>query len=314
MKINRVLICGNRPFTYICASKLLHSLNYVTMLHGGADKNNVVRYVEKNKIYSDRIKVIDRLEDDDIYDVILIDYSNEHINKMLIDLINNRSKIIVFFGLRVDAMNISYEINATGKYKKEVIFANATLKSIFEKNVIKNTIPSNKIVLGHPKGEIKEEVKDVLEEVFDGCDLDIEFEENMDAYLKYSTAVILPIYFTVCKFNGKTEYIDKYSTWMSMAAMDEAMLALQKMCVPEVPSKVKTFVRNHTKILFYLWLRYIRKNKKYKKWINYEINNNKKDIEQLNLSFRKLIGDIIPLKNWKCLEKFLNNYNKNQLK
>ena len=312
MKINRVLICGNDPISYVYANKLLNTLNYVTILtdyrRAQYLETQGLKYCEDKKIHNDKIKIITELKEDDIFDIIVVTYKDEELNNLINSLIRNKSQLIIFSGLRTNAEILEKEILATSSIKKEILFSNLNVRAIFENGGVKNVISSKKILIGRAYGEVSDYSKDVIEQTFNDTGISVEYEEKMDAYLKYMTALMIPIYAACCKFRGKIELIDKYTTWMALAAMDEACLALQKICIPETPDKVLKLVREKTKIIFYLYLRYLRKNKKCKKWIRYELKNNIEDIIKLDANFRKVVGDVMPLKNWRCMEKFLLDY------
>lgn len=302
MKINRVLIYGNNPMANIYAHKLLHSMNFITIY----DSSNMIKskdiiYKEKNMI-NNRLKVINDLKEDDFYDLILITKLIHEDDKFIKELLNNKSRIIMFDGLRVDATRISDKINSIDE-NKLVLFSYSKIKAANYYKVTENFIDDEQIIIGHANKEIDDETREKIEEIFSKPMFSVKYD-NMDAYLKNVLCVLLPIYFATCKVNGKIEFIDKYTTWMTMAAMDEALLALQKKCVKENDEVVK-YVRNKTKLLFYLYLRYNRKNKNYKHWINYEINENIENIIELNIAFRNFLEDVIPLKNWRNLERYL---------
>lgn len=312
MKINRVLVCGNDPISYVYTNKLLNTLNYVTIMPDASKVTELTTkglvYYEDRKMYKDKIKVITELYENDIYDVIIVTYDDYDLNKILNSLIKNKSKLIIFSGIRTNAELIEKEIMAASEINKEILFSSINIRAVFEGGITKNLINAKKILVGKAYGSVGDESKEIVEQTFDDSGIRVEYEEKMDAYLKYMTAVMIPIFAGCCKFNGKLQNIDKYTTWMAMAAMDEACLSLQKKCIPETPEKIMKMVREKTKIILYLYLRYLRKNKKYNEWINFELKNNIESIIRLDASFRKIIGDFLPLKNWRCLEKFLILY------
>ena len=210
----RILIIG----AWVLGSNLAHSLkkgNNVTILAINKTfenlKNNGLIIKHKfGKKTVDYFNIIDKLDENDIYDVIFIVTRFSSLDSIVPIIENNKSKNIVFVG-----NNITAEKYAKIK-DKNVLFAFFMTAGKKDEGYI-NSICLNKITIGRIDGKIIS--NEFIKSIFKETKIKVIIENKMNDYLKSHACAVLPLVFACYKVNGNLKLLKKDKEY-SLLIMD----------------------------------------------------------------------------------------------
>ena len=202
----------------VLGSNLAHSLK----------KGNDITILARNKTYEtlknkgliikhkfgkktvDNFKVIDKLEENDIYDCIFVVSRFSSLDSIVPMLEKNKSKNLVFVGNNITAekyMNIG---------NKNVLFAFFMAAGKKDDDCI-NSICLNKIEIGRTDG--KDTSNDFIKEIFKDTKIKVNIDNKMNDYLKSHACAVLPLVFASYKVNGNLKLLKKDKEY-SLKIMD----------------------------------------------------------------------------------------------
>ena len=222
----RILIIG----AGVLGSNLAHSIkkgNDVTILARGKTYENLKSngLIIKHKLGRktiDNFNIINKLDKNDIYDVIFIVSRFSSLDDIVPIIENNKSKNIVFVGNNITAekyMNIK---------NKNVLFAFFMAAGKKYDGYI-NSICLNKIVIGRTDG--KDISNAFIKSIFKETKIKVIIENKMDDYLKTHACAVLPLVFASYKTNGNLKLLkkDKEYSMLIMDAIIEGYDVLKKL-------------------------------------------------------------------------------------
>lgn len=222
----KILIIG----AGVLGSNLAHSIkkeNDVTILARGKTYENLKNngLIIKHKLGKrtvDHFNVINKLDEDDIYDVIFIASRFSALDDIVAIVEKNKSKNVVFVGNNMSAekyVNIS---------NKNVLFAFFMAAGKKYDGYI-NSICLNKIPIGRVDGrDIDNEfIKSILKKTR----IKVIIENKMNDYLKTHACAVLPLVFASYKANGNLKLLknDKEYSILIMDAIIEGYDVLKKL-------------------------------------------------------------------------------------
>lgn len=222
----KILIIG----AGVLGSNLVHSIkkeNDVTILARGKTYENLKNngLIIKHKLGKrtvDHFNVINKLDEDDIYDVIFIVSRFSALDDIVVIVEKNKSKNVVFVGNNMSAekyVNIS---------NKNVLFAFFMAAGKKYDGYI-NSICLNKIQIGRVDGrDIDNEfIKSILKKTR----IKVIIENKMNDYLKTHACAVLPLVFASYKANGNLKLLknDKEYSILIMDAIIEGYDVLKKL-------------------------------------------------------------------------------------
>ena len=224
--IKKILIIG----AGVLGSDLAHSLkknNEITILARNKTyenlKNNglIIKHKLKGKTV-DHFNIINKLSDDDIYDVIFVVSRCSSLNTIIPIIENNNSKNIVFVGNNFTAekyMNIK---------NKNVLFAFFSAAGKKYDGYI-DSVCLNKITIGRTDG--KNDDDEFINSIFEKTKVKVEIENKMNDYLKTHGCAILPLVFACYKVDGNLKLLkrDKEYSLLIMDAIIEGYDVLKKL-------------------------------------------------------------------------------------
>lgn len=222
----KILIIG----AGVLGSDLAHSLkknNEITILARNKTyenlKNNglIIKHKLKGKTV-DHFNIINKLSDDDIYDVIFVVSRCSSLNTIIPIIENNNSKNIVFVGNNFTAekyMNIK---------NKNVLFAFFSAAGKKYDGYI-DSVCLNKITIGRTDG--KNDDDEFINSIFEKTKVKVEIENKMNDYLKTHGCAILPLVFACYKVDGNLKLLkrDKEYSLLIMDAIIEGYDVLKKL-------------------------------------------------------------------------------------
>lgn len=222
----RILIIG----AGVLGSNLAHSIkkgNDVTILARNKTyenlKNNglIIKHKLGNKTV-DHFNVIDKLDENDIYDVIFVVSRFSSLDSIVKIIEKNKSKNIVFVGNNMNAekyMNIK---------DKNILFAFFMAAGKKYDGYI-NSICLNKIEIGRTDG--KDISNEFIKSIFKETKIKLTIENKMNDYLKTHACAVLPLVFASYKADGNLKLLkkDKEYSLLIMDAIIEGYDVLKKL-------------------------------------------------------------------------------------
>lgn len=222
----KILIIG----AGVLGSNLAHSIkkgNDVTILARGKTYENLKNngLIIKHKLGKrtvDHFNVINKLDEDDIYDVIFIASRFSALDDIVAIVEKNKSKNVVFVGNNMFAekyVNIS---------NKNVLFA-FFMAAGKKYNGYINSICLNKIPIGRVDGRNID--NEFIKSIFKKTRIKVIIENKMNDYLKTHACAVLPLIFASYKANGNLKLLknDKEYSILIMDAIIEGYDVLKKL-------------------------------------------------------------------------------------
>lgn len=222
----KILIIG----AGVLGSNLAHSIkkgNDVTILARGKTYENLKNngLIIKHKLGKrtvDYFNVINKLDEDDIYDVIFIASRFSALDDIVAIVEKNKSKNVVFVGNNMFAekyVNIS---------NKNVLFA-FFMAAGKKYNGYINSICLNKIPIGRVDGRNID--NEFIKSIFKKTRIKVIIENKMNDYLKTHACAVLPLIFASYKANGNLKLLknDKEYSILIMDAIIEGYDVLKKL-------------------------------------------------------------------------------------
>lgn len=222
----RILIIG----AGVLGSNLAHSIkkgNDVTILERNKTYENLKNngLIIKHKLVKksvDHFNVIDKLDENDIYDVIFVVSRFSSLDSIVKIIEKNKSKNIVFVGNNMNAekyMNIK---------DKNILFAFFMAAGKKYDGYI-NSICLNKIEIGRTDG--KDISNEFIKSIFKETKIKLTIENKMNDYLKTHACAVLPLVFASYKVDGNLKLLkkDKEYSLLIMDAIIEGYDVLKKL-------------------------------------------------------------------------------------
>ena len=222
----RILIIG----AGVLGSNLAHSIkkgNDVTILarnktYENLKNNGLIIKHKLGKRSVDHFNVIDKLEENDIYDVIFVVSRFSSLDSIVKIIEKNKSKNIVFVGNNMNAekyMNIK---------DKNILFAFFMAAGKKYDGYI-NSICLNKIEIGRTDG--KDISNEFIKSIFKETKIKVTIEIKMNDYLKTHACAVLPLVFASYKVDGNLKLLkkDKEYSLLIMDAIIEGYDVLKKL-------------------------------------------------------------------------------------
>lgn len=222
----RILIIG----AGVLGSNLAHSIkkgNDVTILarnktYENLKNNGLIIKHKLGKKSVDHFNVIDKLDENDIYDVIFVVSRFSSLDSIVKIIEKNKSKNIVFVGNNMNAekyMNIK---------DKNILFAFFMAAGKKYDGYI-NSICLNKIEIGRTDG--KDISNEFIKSIFKETKIKITIENKMNDYLKTHACAVLPLVFASYEVDGNLKLLkkDKEYSLLIMDAIIEGYDVLKKL-------------------------------------------------------------------------------------
>lgn len=222
----RILIIG----AGVLGSNLAHSIkkgNDVTILarnktYENLKSNGLIIKHKFGKKTVDHFNVIDKLDENDIYDCIFIVSRFSSLDSIVKIIEKNKSKNIVFVGNNMNAekyMNIK---------DKNVLFAFFMAAGKKYDGYI-DSICLNKIKIGRTDG--KDISNEFIKSIFKETKIKVTIENKMNDYLKTHACAVLPLVFASYKVDGNLKLLkkDKEYSMLIMDAIIEGYDVLKKL-------------------------------------------------------------------------------------
>ena len=222
----RILIIG----AGVLGSNLAHSIkkgNDVTILarnktYENLKNNGLIIKHKLGKRSVDHFNVIDKLDENDVYDVIFVVSRFSSLHSIVKIIEKNNSKNIVFVG---NNMNVEKYMNIKDKNVLFAFFMAAGKK--YDGYI--NSICLNKIEIGRTDG--KDISNEFIKSIFNETKIKLTIENKMNDYLKTHACAVLPLVFASYKVDGNLKLLkkDKEYSLLIMDAIIEGYDVLKKL-------------------------------------------------------------------------------------
>ena len=222
----RILIIG----AGVLGSNLAHSIkkgNDITILarnktYENLKNNGLIIKHKLGKKSVDHFNVIDKLDENDIYDVIFVVSRFSSLDSIVKIIEKNKSKNIVFVG---NNMNAEKNMNIKDKNILFAFFMAAGKK--YDGYI--NSICLNKIEIGRTDG--KDISNEFIKSIFKETKIKLTIENKMNDYLKTHACAVLPLVFASYKVDGNLKLLkkDKEYSLLIMDAIIEGYDVLKKL-------------------------------------------------------------------------------------
>ena len=226
MKKMKILIIG----AGVLGSNLAHSIkkgNDITILarnktYENLKSNGLIIKHKLGKKTIDHFKVINKLEENDIYDLIFIVSRFSSLDSIIPIIESNKSKNIVFVG---NNMNAEKYMNLKDKNVLFAFFMAAGKK--YDGYI--DSICLNKIEIGRTDG--KDISNEFIKSIFKDTKIKLIIDNKMNDYLKTHACAVLPLVFASYKVNGNLKLLknDKKYSLKIMDAIIEGYDVLKKL-------------------------------------------------------------------------------------
>ena len=246
----RILIIG----AGVLGSNLAHSIkkgNDVTILA----RNKTYEYLKNNgliikhklgKKTVDHFNIIEKLNENDIYDCIFIVSRFSSLDSIVPIIENNKSKNIIFVG---NNMSVEKYMNIKNKNVLFAFFMAAGKK--YDGYI--NSICLNKIEIGRVDG--KDISNDFIKSIFKETKIKVTIDNKMNDYLKTHACAVLPLVFASYKVNGNLKLLkkDKEYSLLIMDAIIEGYDILKKLGYEILPKGEYENCTNKKKLCAFIY-------------------------------------------------------------
>ncbi len=191
------------------------------------DEGIVIKHKFKRRKLRDHYKLITRLEENDIYDAIILPLRFSQLGDVMHDLSQNKSKLLLFIGNNMETEKITFQ-------DKEILFGFFHAAG-YRHDVYIDSICMKKITIGQACGDGKKDA--LIHELFDQTGIKITIENHMDAWLKTHATSILPLVFACYYADGDLRKLskDKEYSYKIIQAVKEGYDVLRALDIEILP-------------------------------------------------------------------------------
>jgi len=193
----------------VIGGQLAHALsacgNDVTVIARGAwaeilrTEGLRIRHYIQRKDTADHPRVLET-PDEAQYDIVFAVMQYRQMEKILPDLARVNSPIVVLTGNNLSASEMEAYILENSKAPKTVLFGFGSTAGTRENGRLTTVHTGDgRLTIGKAHEEVPETVKAILQQAFSGGRLSVVACDNMDAWLKYHAAFILPVVYLCYK-------------------------------------------------------------------------------------------------------------------
>ncbi len=253
----RVLIYGAGVQGSFLAHVLIRGNNDVTVLARGKraeelkNKGIVLRHYLQRKTTTDKVKIINELSKDDIYDMIFVTMKYTDFPDVLPILTQNNSKNIILVGNNATASEMETYFKAHSEKGKNIVFGFQMSGGKREKNrTVVLRFNAGEMVVGSLANNVF--IQDTLEKIFQNTKYKITYEKKIDAWLKSHIIMVVPMNLAafIKDYDFKAVAKDSKMLRQVVAAMDEGYDVLKDLGYEIIPAKQADFVKRHKHLNF----------------------------------------------------------------
>ena len=237
----KVLVYGAGVIGGQLVHVLIKSGNDVTVIARGAWKDTLekdglrIRHYIQKKDTTDHPRVLEK-PDGQRYDIAFAVMQYRQMEKILEDLAAVNSPIVVLVGNNLSVSEMESHILQTTASPKEVLFGFGSTAGTRENGKLTTVHTGDgKLTIGKSHAEATAEEKALLKQLFAGSKMSVSWCDNMDAWLKYHAAFILPVVYLCYKTECDLKRSTKEERKLLLDAAGDAYHLLMEMGYPVRP-------------------------------------------------------------------------------
>ncbi len=229
----------------VIGGQLVHALiksgNEVTLIARGAWKDTLQKdglrihhYIQK-KDTVDHPRVLEKPNNEQ-YDIVFAVMQYRQMEKILDDLAAVNSRTVVLVGNNLSVSEMERHILSASPSPKKILFGFGSTAGTREMGMLTTVHTGDgKLTVGKAQEEASEEEKALLKNAFRGSRLSISWCDNMDAWLKYHAAFILPVVYLCYKTGCDLKRSTKEERKLLLDAVGDAYHLLMALGYPVRP-------------------------------------------------------------------------------
>jgi 2-dehydropantoate 2-reductase len=173
---------------------------------------------------------------EDWYDIVFAVMQYRQMEKILPELARVNSPIVVLTGNNLSASEMETRILEDTPTPKTVLFGFGSTAGTRENGKLTTVHTGDgRLTLGKAHEEIPETVKTILRQTFSGSRLSVVYCDNMDAWLKYHAAFILPVVYLCYKTGCDLKRSTRAERKLMLDAVGDAYRLLMALGYPVRP-------------------------------------------------------------------------------
>ena len=230
----------------VIGGQLVHALstagNDVTVIARGAWKETLqrdglcIRHYIQRKDTVDRPRVLEKPVDEP-YDVVFAVMQYRQMAVILEDLAMVNSPLVVLVGNNLSAVEMEGRILGASRTPKSVLFGFGSTAGTRENGKLTTVHTGDgRLTVGRTHEDASEHEKDLLERLFRGSRLSLTWCDDMDAWLKYHAAFILPVVYLCYKTDCDLRKSTKQERKLLLDAVADAYHLLMELGYPVRPA------------------------------------------------------------------------------
>lgn len=305
----RVLVYGAGGIGCEMAHMLCKSGSDVTLLARGewgktiGHNGLIIRHYAQFHTTVDRVKTIESLEHDDIYDLIFVVMQCWQLPDVLPIVAQNRSQSVVIVGNNMDTDSSLKLVTDDSPVEKHVAFGFQGTGGRRENGKIISVHVGVGMTVGGQRAALRQGFRTRIAQAFDDSGYTLKDEHNMDAWYKSHVAFILPIAY-VCYATGfRLAHADRRQLSLVLDAAMEGFQMLKTLGYPIRPDgEEEAFTTGRKKLTAMLWV--MAKTPLGRLAASDHCKNAGMEMLALDKSFealRKRAG--VPMPSWDCLRR-----------
>ncbi len=260
----KVLVYGAGVIGGQLAHALIVGGNEVTVNARGAWKETLrkdglrIRHYIQRKDTVDHPRILEK-PDGEPYDIVFAVMQYRQMEAILDDLAAVNSPIVVLVGNNLSVDEMESRTRQASAAPKSVLFGFGSTAGVRENGKLTTVHTGDgKLTVGGAHGEASEEEKALLGGLFKGSRLSISWCDDMDAWLKYHAAFILPAVYLCYKTGCDLKKSTKQDRGLLLDAVGDAYRLLTELGFPVRPVGDEKFlepgmVRTAVKLVIY-WM------------------------------------------------------------
>lgn len=252
----KILVYGAGVLGSYLAHVLVRGGNDVTVLARGKRYEEltkdgiVIRHYFQRKTTVDKVRVINHLSSEEMYDLIFVVMKYNDFPSVLPILAQNQSSHIVLVGNNADAHEMQNDLQKNSAVKKNIAFGFQLSGGRREADRMICIRGGGHMVLGSLEGELS--FKPLLEKAFEKVKYKLDYQEDMDAWLKSHIVPILAMNaISITSDNQFKKMAKNKKLLMQMiTAIDEGFKVLESLGYTIIPANQVKFIRNYRGIVY----------------------------------------------------------------
>lgn len=171
------------------------------------------------------------------YDIVFAVMQYKQMEQILMDLAKVNSPIVVLTGNNLSAKAMEEKIHNYSRNPKTVLFGFGSTAGTRENGKL-NTVHTGEgmLTIGKAETEVSKEMKRIIKRTFKGSKVAISWCDNMDSWLKYHAAMILPIVYLCYKTNCDLRKSTRNERKLMLEAIKDAYHLLMSLGYPVRPA------------------------------------------------------------------------------